>query len=402
MSVTSSSSDHLSPQQPTQPHAKRRPWTLEEDALLIDAVNRLGSARGPGSAWSEISSIVGGTRTNKDCRKRWFHSLDPSLRKGRWSREEDEALKRLHKEMGPQWKEIALLIPGRKDDQCSKRWRDVLDPCLTSKKAWTPLEDALLLQLFEAHGAKWSVISDSLPGRSPLACRNRSRKYFDLTRGNNKVSASAARHTSPHHHTVEPKGDYTTALRSADTPPLDGTLGLFPWGLPGELPPDGTPGLFPWEAPDAPLLGSFPEDNSPQLEMARAKSAPEIWKDLMKNNDQMNMSNAQNIIPTPALDQGYMDQWLSLFQQSNSAAASSSQSQTQTVFAPPIKSPSGLSSATSSALSLPSIPAAPVSDPWALFAALENGQASVNVDAQLLRKLMADAAKGTSAVDSRV
>ena len=28
----------------------------------------------------------------QDCRKRWFHSLDPSLRKGRWTEEEDDKL----------------------------------------------------------------------------------------------------------------------------------------------------------------------------------------------------------------------------------------------------------------------------------------------------------------------
>ncbi|WVQ84103.1 hypothetical protein IAT38_006248 [Cryptococcus sp. DSM 104549] len=172
-----------SPQVEKREQRDRRAWTEEEDAALIDAVRRLGSARGPGSAWTQISQAVGPTRTNKDCRKRWFHSLDPSLRKGKWSADEDEALKRLYRQLGPQWKEIALHIPGRKDDQCSKRWRDVLDPILTPKKPWTPLEDALLLQLHEQHGAKWTTIADHLPGRSPLACRNRSRKYFKLSAG---------------------------------------------------------------------------------------------------------------------------------------------------------------------------------------------------------------------------
>ncbi|WWC72854.1 uncharacterized protein I206_106818 [Kwoniella pini CBS 10737] len=79
--------------------------------------------------------------------------------------EEDDTLKKLYEELGPQWKEIALRIPGRKDDQ----------------KPWASLEDALLLQLFEEHGPKWTAIADYLPGRSPLACRNRSRKYLNTS-----------------------------------------------------------------------------------------------------------------------------------------------------------------------------------------------------------------------------
>lgn len=50
-------------------------------------------------------------------------------------------------------------------------------PDLTPNKPWTVLEDALLLQLYEQHGPKWTTIADHLSGRSPTACRNRSRKY---------------------------------------------------------------------------------------------------------------------------------------------------------------------------------------------------------------------------------
>jgi hypothetical protein len=61
----------------------------------------------------------------------------------------------------------------------SKRWRDVLCPDLTPKMPWSSLEDALLLQLFESHGPKWTVIAEHLPGRSAISCRNRSRKYHN-------------------------------------------------------------------------------------------------------------------------------------------------------------------------------------------------------------------------------
>jgi hypothetical protein len=91
-------------------HRPRRRWTADEDARLIAAVNKYGSQRGPGSQWSKISAGLPG-RTNKDCRKRWFHSLDPRVRKGRWSPDEDELLRKLYAELGPQWKAIAIFAP---------------------------------------------------------------------------------------------------------------------------------------------------------------------------------------------------------------------------------------------------------------------------------------------------
>lgn len=35
---------------------------------------------GPVAAWSQVSACLPG-RNNKSCRKRWIHSLDPTLRK---------------------------------------------------------------------------------------------------------------------------------------------------------------------------------------------------------------------------------------------------------------------------------------------------------------------------------
>ncbi|WWC63765.1 uncharacterized protein I303_106370 [Kwoniella dejecticola CBS 10117] len=215
--IASSSSDLKVP-------TVRRPWTEQEDSALIASVKQYGSSRGPGSAWGKISKAVGGNRTNKDCRKRWFHSLDPNLRKGKWTTEEDEKLKNLYDELGPQWKDIALRIPGRKDDQVSKRWRDVLDPKLTPKKPWASLEDALLLQLFEEHGPKWTTIADHLPGRSPLACRNRSRKYLKTTIDQRDPNAGGNEVTNDDQLNNSPFGETSAESESTDV--------LLNWAFP--------------------------------------------------------------------------------------------------------------------------------------------------------------------------
>ncbi|KAL2874933.1 myb-like DNA-binding protein bas1 [Colletotrichum sp. CLE4] len=141
----------------------RKIWTPEEDATLKTLVARYGDARGPQGYWKDIAAAlqdrtakVGNTPFSKgkiasyltdykDCRKRWFHSLDPSLRKGRWTAQEDLILLSAYARMGPAWHDIALLIPGRNDDQCSKRYMDILSPKVKDRLSdWSPQEDEAL------------------------------------------------------------------------------------------------------------------------------------------------------------------------------------------------------------------------------------------------------------------
>ncbi|PWY73878.1 hypothetical protein BO94DRAFT_589411 [Aspergillus sclerotioniger CBS 115572] len=171
-----------------------RRWTPSEDEKLRLLVQRYGDQRGHNSKWYEISQGLPG-RTNKDCRKRWFHSLDPRLRKGRWTADEDRTLVAAYERLGPAWKEIALLIPGRKDDQCAKRYNDILCPLAKARlRAWTPEEDQLLQEKVAELGHAWSTISTFLHGRPPLTCRNRWRK---LSRSIDCMSSSSSSSSSP-------------------------------------------------------------------------------------------------------------------------------------------------------------------------------------------------------------
>lgn len=146
-------------------------WTPEEDEYLRAAVQLYGDKT---EKWAKIAACVPG-RTNKNCRKRWFHSLDPKLKKGPWTDEEDHLLKTGVQMFKGQWSKIAERIPGRTDDQCAKRWREGLDP-LIDRAAWTPDDDLLLLQRFEEFGSQWQKIALVFPGRPGLHCRNRWRK----------------------------------------------------------------------------------------------------------------------------------------------------------------------------------------------------------------------------------
>lgn len=64
--------------------------------------------------WSDIGKRFPNERTGKQCRERWFNHLDPTLKKGPWSEEEDHALMKAQARMGNAWTKIATEIPGRR------------------------------------------------------------------------------------------------------------------------------------------------------------------------------------------------------------------------------------------------------------------------------------------------
>ncbi|KAI9140100.1 Homeodomain-like protein, partial [Paraphysoderma sedebokerense] len=150
----------------------KRTWSAEEDELLRDAVKTLGTEEF--DVWGKIAKLVPG-RSTKACRKRWYHSLDPEVKKGQWTAEEDEKLKAAVNAFGTHWTRVALDIPGRTDDQCAKRWKESLDPSIV-RTEWTSDEDALLLHKYAEHGPQWQVIAKFFPGRPGLHIRNRFRK----------------------------------------------------------------------------------------------------------------------------------------------------------------------------------------------------------------------------------
>ncbi|KAL5534629.1 hypothetical protein ACEPAG_1092 [Sanghuangporus baumii] len=164
-----------------------RPWTSYEDDLLRAAVAIYGDNT---ERWKAIALSVPG-RTNKACRKRWLHSLSPSVKKSAWTSEEDQLLLSLFDKYPNKWSRIARDIPGRTDDACSKRYREALDPDL-KKDEWTEDEERHLLDALMRHGGptnpKWVLIGQELR-RSSLGCRNRWRllerkKRAAIRRGN--------------------------------------------------------------------------------------------------------------------------------------------------------------------------------------------------------------------------
>jgi hypothetical protein len=153
------------------PEYKRRAsagkWTAEEDAVLRQAVSA-----NSGRNWKKIATHLSG-RSDVQCLHRWQKVLKPGLVKGPWTPQEDALVVELVQKYGhKKWSSIARQLHGRLGKQCRERWYNHLDPDI-KKGGWTAKEDATIIESHAMHGNKWAVISRSLKGRTDNAIKNR-------------------------------------------------------------------------------------------------------------------------------------------------------------------------------------------------------------------------------------
>ncbi len=145
-------------------------WTVAEDTQLKEIVSQHGPRN-----WKKIAALLGPTRTDVQCLHRWNKVLKPGLHKGSWSEEEDKIVRdavNLHGISSIKWSLIAAKLPGRIGKQCRERWFNHLDPAI-KKGDWSADEDMLLFESQRHFGNRWCEISKILPGRTENAVKNR-------------------------------------------------------------------------------------------------------------------------------------------------------------------------------------------------------------------------------------
>lgn len=213
----------------------RNSWSKEEDddlrAVMHTVFVELGYANGINDvktiqeseiacgkvSWENIAmQFKNGLRKPKDLRKRWTASLDPNLKKGKWAPDEDVILLKAYEKHGPHWLSVAEEISGRTEDQCAKRYIEILGPSSEGRlRKWTLEEDLSLVSKVKMYGTKWRRISSELVSRPSLTCRNRWRKIItSVVRGRASPEIVEA---------VKEKQDIS-ALRASLQPKLKGTV----------------------------------------------------------------------------------------------------------------------------------------------------------------------------------
>ncbi|KAK9127152.1 hypothetical protein Syun_015949 [Stephania yunnanensis] len=116
-----------------QEETRKGPWTEQEDLQLAYFVHLFGERR-----WDFIAKVSGLKRTGKSCRLRWVNYLNPGLKRGRMTPQEERMVLELHSRWGNRWSRIAQKLPGRTDNEIKNYWRTHMRKKAQQRKQGSP------------------------------------------------------------------------------------------------------------------------------------------------------------------------------------------------------------------------------------------------------------------------
>lgn len=116
-------------------------------------------------------------KSNKKNNEQNLHFCDRRIpflqlyKKGKFTSQEDDELKRLFSELGPDWNEISKIM-NRTARQVRERYVNHLSPPAT-RNEWSETEDNLLLEKVIDLGYNWSNLTPFFPGKNKNQLKNR-------------------------------------------------------------------------------------------------------------------------------------------------------------------------------------------------------------------------------------
>ncbi|KAL6642873.1 hypothetical protein ACP70R_021054 [Stipagrostis hirtigluma subsp. patula] len=101
---------------------KKGKWSKEEDNLIKNHIEKYGIGR----SWQALSNTLGLQRCGRSCRSRWLNYLQPGLKHGNFTVAEERIICEMYSKMGSCWSVIASQLPGRTDLAIKNYWNSTL------------------------------------------------------------------------------------------------------------------------------------------------------------------------------------------------------------------------------------------------------------------------------------
>ncbi|CAD7093125.1 unnamed protein product [Hermetia illucens] len=146
-------------------------WTAYEDRQLLRAV-KLNSTGGNVN-WNKVRGYFI-NRDKKSICRRYTNVLNPNIKKGRFSREEDCVLLAALEKYGENFACIPMsLFPNRSRSQVKTRWHNTIK-YQNVHQAWTVEDDEKLIEYVKQNGkGKWAELAKIMKTHTRTSCRTR-------------------------------------------------------------------------------------------------------------------------------------------------------------------------------------------------------------------------------------
>jgi len=158
------------------PMIRKTKWTVDEDNKLKELVVKYKSQN-----WDAIAQELGTHRSAYQCMFQYQTRLNDSLRKSKWTEEEDNDLKEIVERcrFGSYipWSKVAYFMPGRSKSQVFNRWAYSLNPSI-KRGRFTKEENILMVAAVRRYGTDFSRVARFLPGRTSIQIRERYKTYL--------------------------------------------------------------------------------------------------------------------------------------------------------------------------------------------------------------------------------